>query len=157
MSSLSLVILNIRLFLFRTKEFTDKEKSSVLSSFTLFIAVVNEKSEPDLIALPALSYALRMSTLYSTLYIKSLCDIVNISFANKSGEAILINLDNKNLQISTGSACTSGSRKISHVMKQLNIADVYKESALRISFGANTEKNEIIYLLDELINIINEK
>lgn len=46
--------------------------------------------------------------------------------------------------ISTGSACTSGSIEKSHVLTALKIQNSIIDSSIRISFGENTKKTELI-------------
>lgn len=78
--------------------------------------------------------------------IGSLHNIVNISFnaanTNVDPDTLLIKLDLKGIAVSSGSACTSGTVKPSHVLKAIGADDKTASSSVRISFGRfNTESD----------------
>jgi len=81
----------------------------------------------------------------------SLPHILNITFPGLSHEEILIRLDARGIMCSMKSACKSGEEGDSHVIRALR--DKETES-LRFSFGRDTKKNDINYLLDQLQDII---
>ena len=68
---------------------------------------------------------------------------MNVSFAGCDGETLLHHLNAKQIDVSSGSACTSGSIEPSHVIQALNIDPKYVESAIRFGFGRHTTKEEI--------------
>jgi cysteine desulfurase len=71
------------------------------------------------------------------------------------GEMLLMQLDQKKIAVSSGSACTSESKASSHVLKAMNIEENLAKSALRISLGIeNTEAEifEFIYQLKTLVH-----
>ncbi|MEO8512105.1 MAG: cysteine desulfurase family protein [Ignavibacteria bacterium] len=74
-------------------------------------------------------------------------NIVNISFnpetTNIDADTILIKLDMKNIAVSSGSACTSGSIQPSHVLKAIGCDDKAAKSSLRISFGRFNKESDI--------------
>jgi cysteine desulfurase len=79
---------------------------------------------------------------------------VNISFTNVEGEAIGGYLENKNIFVSTGSACMSNTLSSSHVLKALNLSDLEQNSSIRFSISKYTTEKEIDYILKVLPNII---
>lgn len=79
---------------------------------------------------------------------------ISLSFPNIEGEMILHRLDLKGVQISTGSACDSKNTQLSHVVKAIAIPGKYAKGTIRISLGADNTYDEVIYIADELANII---
>lgn len=80
----------------------------------------------------------------------------NISFKGIEGEALLLALDAEGICASTGSACTSGSSAPSHVLVELGIPQEYIQGSLRITFGEENTKEDVDFLLEKLIEIINK-
>lgn len=80
---------------------------------------------------------------------------VNISFQFIEGEAMLLNLDQKGICASSGSACTTGDSNPSHVLKALGLKDEIANGALRLTFSEENTKEDIDYLVKNLIEIVN--
>jgi cysteine desulfurase len=78
----------------------------------------------------------------------------NISFKSIEGESLLLNLDLKGICASSGSACTSGSLDPSHVLLALGLSNEMARSSLRISIGKNNNKEEVDYLIQNLVEIV---
>ena len=78
----------------------------------------------------------------------------NISFKNVDGEAMLLNLDLKGICASAGSACSSGSLEASHVLLAIGVPVDVAHSSLRVSIGKYNTKEEIDYLIDSLVEIV---
>lgn len=64
-----------------------------------------------------------------------------------SSETQLIALDLAGICVSNGSACSSGTVKISHVLKAMGATDAEAGSSLRVSLGWNTTEKDIDYFL----------
>ncbi len=79
---------------------------------------------------------------------------VHISIDGVSSEALLLNLDMAGICASMGSACTSGSVKVSRVLKSIGLSDEMALSSLRISLGRWTTDEDVEYLLNELEKIV---
>lgn len=80
---------------------------------------------------------------------------MSLSFANCEGEVLLHRLDLKGICISTGSACDSINTQISHVIKAIGVPEKYAEGTIRISLGKWNTEQEVDYIADALIEIIN--
>jgi cysteine desulfurase len=84
--------------------------------------------------------------------------IVSISFDGKAvsfdGESMLMNLDLRGIAASSGSACSSGSLKISHVIKAIGRDEATARATLRFSFGRGTTLEEIDALVAALESMI---
>lgn len=78
---------------------------------------------------------------------------VNISFPHLEGEELLFKLDEKGICASSGSACTSGSSAPSHVLTAIGLQKELSKGALRISFGEDNTKEDVDFLVNELVKI----
>ena len=79
----------------------------------------------------------------------------NISFRFIEGEGLLLNLDLKGICASSGSACTSGSLDPPHVLLAIGLPHEIAHGSLRISIGKYNTKEEIDYLVENLVEIVN--
>ena len=78
----------------------------------------------------------------------------NISFQFIEGEGLLLNLDLKGIYASSGSACTSGSLDPSHVLLDIGLPHEIAHGSLRITIGKYNTKEEIDYVLENLVEIV---
>ncbi len=78
----------------------------------------------------------------------------NVSFRFIEGEGLLLNLDLKGICASSGSACTSGSLDPSHVLLAIGLPHEIAHGSLRISIGKNNTKEEIDYVIENLVEIV---
>lgn len=85
---------------------------------------------------------------------KRLAGTSNYSFRFIEGEGLLLNLDNKGICASSGSACTSGSLDPSHVLLAIGLPHEIAHGSLRISIGKYNTKEEIDYLVESLTEIV---
>lgn len=82
-------------------------------------------------------------------------NVSNMSFENVNG-ADLISILSKNIALSSGSACTSGTNEPSYVLKAMGLSDQMALSSLRFGLGKFTTEDEIDYTIGQLINLINK-
>ncbi|MNO94725.1 Cysteine desulfurase [compost metagenome] len=71
--------------------------------------------------------------------------ILNISFPELDSETLLMGLDMEGIAVASGSACTSGSLELSHVLEAMKLSDPVMRSAIRFSFGMGNTTEEIEY------------
>lgn len=76
--------------------------------------------------------------------------ILNISFKNAEGEAIILNLDFLGFAVSSGSACTAMSLDPSHVLTAIGVPRELSHGAIRFSLSRETTEEEI----DKLISVL---
>lgn len=69
--------------------------------------------------------------------------ILNVSFPGTETEILLMNLDLEGIACSSGSACTSGTLEVSHVLKAMNLPGEVLRSAVRFSFGRGNTVEEV--------------
>jgi cysteine desulfurase len=67
----------------------------------------------------------------------------NIRFPGCRGEVLLMALDEAGVCVSTGSACSSGSQRPSHVLTAMGLPEAEARSALRFSLSRYTTAEEI--------------
>lgn len=70
----------------------------------------------------------------------------NISFKYVEGEGLMMGF-NKNIALSSGSACTSASLEPSYVLKALGLGDDLAHSSLRIGLGRYTTEAQVDYAI----------
>ena len=83
----------------------------------------------------------------------SLPNIINFSVPGLLGKTALHQLDQRGIRISVGSACHSGKKNPSHVLKALGLSDEQAFLALRVSFGLQTQKQDLDYFIEELLEV----
>ena len=78
--------------------------------------------------------------------------ILNVSFLGVRAEVLLHLLEEENIFVATGSACTSKSSAAhgSYVIKALGLNNREVESAIRFSFSNENKKEEVDYTIDVL-------
>lgn len=82
-------------------------------------------------------------------------NVTNISFRYVEGDALMMGF-NKNIAVSSGSACTSASPEPSYVLKALEVGDDLARSSIRFSLGRNTTEEEIEFTIKEITNTVNK-
>jgi len=75
--------------------------------------------------------------------------VTNLSFKYVEGEALLMGF-NKNIALSSGSACTSASIEPSYVLKALGLDDDLAHSSLRFGLGRFTTAEQIDYAIAQV-------
>jgi cysteine desulfurase len=74
---------------------------------------------------------------------KSAPHILNVGFPGLRGEVLLHTLEEEGVYVSTGSACSSRDKKISHVLKALGLDSKTAEGSIRLSISYLTTQEEI--------------
>jgi len=82
-------------------------------------------------------------------------NVTNISFKYVEGEGLLMGF-NKNIAVSSGSACTSASIEPSYVLKALGLGDDLAHSSIRFGIGRFTTEEEIDYTIEQVTNTVNK-
>ena len=67
---------------------------------------------------------------------------------------LLLNLDSVGICASSGSPCTSGSLDPSHVLLAIGLPHEIAHGSLRISIGKYNTKEEVDYLIESLVEIV---
>ncbi|HPX28396.1 MAG TPA: aminotransferase class V-fold PLP-dependent enzyme [Sphaerochaeta sp.] len=79
---------------------------------------------------------------------------LDVSFPHAEGESILLYLDLEGIQVSTGSACASGSLEPSYVLLSSGVDIELAHGSIRFSFGRYNTEDDVAYVLEKLPPII---
>ena len=79
--------------------------------------------------------------------------ILNFSLRNIDSEPLVLQLSDKNIYVSTGSACNTGSLEPSHVLTAIGCPENFINGAIRVSFTINNTKEELYDFVTELSNL----
>ncbi len=78
----------------------------------------------------------------------------NFSIKYIEGESLILLLDAEGFAVSTGSACSSHSLKISHVLSAIGLDPVDAQGSLRITLGLDNTEKEVDKFLEVLPEIV---
>lgn len=79
---------------------------------------------------------------------------VNFCFEGIEGESLLLLLDDKGIQASSGSACTSGSLDPSHVLLSIGRVHDVAHGSLRLSIGEDTSDEDVKTVIDSVKEVV---
>jgi cysteine desulfurase len=85
---------------------------------------------------------------------RMLCNNANIYFKYIEGESLLMHLSLKGIAVSTGSACSSKTLEISHVLQAMGMEAELAHGSLRFTLSKHTTKSEIDYTVNSLKTIV---
>jgi len=83
-------------------------------------------------------------------HIPGLC---SITIPRKKNEIVLAKLDRKGIEVSNGSACSSGTVGSSPILKAIGVKDKLNKSTIRISFGRDNTIQDVSTLIDAICEI----
>ena len=79
---------------------------------------------------------------------------VNFCFEGIEGESLLLLLDDKGIQASSGSACTSGSLDPSHVLLAIGRVHDVAHGSLRLSIGEDLSDADVDYIIQAVKEVV---
>jgi cysteine desulfurase len=79
---------------------------------------------------------------------------LSVIVRDAEGEAIAVALDLEGFSVSTGSACTSGSTEVSHVLTAMGYPEEEARGSLRLSVGRTTSDADIDAAVDRIPAIV---
>ena len=86
--------------------------------------------------------------------VKRLPGNVNFCFEGIEGESLLLLLDDKGIQASSGSACTSGSLDPSHVLLAIGRVHDVAHGSLRLTINEDTSDEDIEYIIKSVKEVV---
>lgn len=86
--------------------------------------------------------------------VKRLPGNVNMCFEGVEGESLLLMLDMKGIEASSGSACTSGSLDPSHVLLAIGLPHEIAHGSLRLTFSDDNTEEDIDYILSTVPSVV---
>ena len=85
---------------------------------------------------------------------KRLPNNANFRFTGIEGESLVLQLDAKEINASTGSACSSKKLEPSHVLMAIGLKEVDAHGSLRISLGTENTPQDIDYTIDAINEVV---
>jgi cysteine desulfurase len=86
--------------------------------------------------------------------IKRIPNNSNFIFRDVEGEGMLLGLDAAGIAVSTGSACSAGDLRPSHVLSAIGLSDEESHGSLRVTLGKYTTKQEVDLFVDTLKEVV---
>ena len=81
---------------------------------------------------------------------------LSVTFDRVDGEALLLRLDLAGIAGSSGSACTSGSREVSHVLRAVGLTEAEAKGTLRLTTGTGNSEAEMDEAVREIGEIVSD-
>ena len=113
------------------------------------VSQMRDALEQELLALPIRSLIIGAKA-------NRISNTSNIAFTNEDGYELMLKLSEKDICISTGSACNSESEEPSHVIKAMGIPNEFQKS-IRVSLSNETTQDEINTFLAAIQTILTKK
>lgn len=79
---------------------------------------------------------------------------LSVCFKGIEAESLLLLLDNKDIYVSSGSACISASLSPSYVLQAIGMKEPDINSVIRFSFGENTTERQCDIAVDEIVKSV---
>jgi cysteine desulfurase len=79
--------------------------------------------------------------------------ILNIAIPGTDGEAMILGLDEHGICISAGSACSSGSTELSHVLTAIQLDPEVGKGSIRLSLCRTMNESDVDYALAKIIEV----
>lgn len=80
--------------------------------------------------------------------------LLNVTFPGCEGDSLLMLLDAQGIECSTGSACTAGVARASHVLVAMGMDPVVARGSLRFSFGHTSSDADVDRVLEALPSVL---
>lgn len=77
-----------------------------------------------------------------------------VSFPGAEGDSLLMLLDSLGVEASTGSACSSGVNRASHVLLAMGVSETDARGALRFTLGRTTTGQDVDRLLEIISDVV---
>jgi len=85
---------------------------------------------------------------------KRLPNNANFRFTGVEGESLILDLDEKGIAASTGSACSSKKLEPSHVLMAIGLNEVEAHGSLRLSLGRDNTEDDVDYVVESLKAVV---
>ncbi|MEX3506591.1 cysteine desulfurase family protein [Corynebacterium sp. LK2590] len=79
---------------------------------------------------------------------------LHVSFPGTDGDSLIMLLDQLGIEASTGSACSAGVNRMSHVLEAMGVTESEGIGSLRFTLGRNTSDEDVDYVLAHLPEVI---
>ena len=123
-----------------------KEANAGMEEYTSHLTAMRDKIIAELKEIP-----------HSALNGDEVCRLpgnVKFCFEGIEGESLLLLLDDKGIQASSGSACTSGSLDPSHVLLAIGRVHDVAHGSLRLSLGEDITEDDVDYIIRSVKDVV---
>ena len=79
---------------------------------------------------------------------------LHVSFEGTDGDSLIMLLDQQGIEASTGSACSAGVNRMSHVLEAMGVDDLEGRGVLRMTLGRTTTEADIDVVAEALPEVI---
>lgn len=79
---------------------------------------------------------------------------LHLSFPGAEGDSLIMLLDSLHIEASTGSACSNGVNRASHVLLAMGIAEADARGAIRFTLGRTTTEEAIKAVIDVIEDVV---
>lgn len=79
---------------------------------------------------------------------------LHLSFPGADGDSMIMLLDSLGIEASTGSACSAGVNRMSHVLEAMGVAPEEGIGSLRFTLGRGTTAADVAYLAEHLGGVV---
>lgn len=79
---------------------------------------------------------------------------LNLSFHRVEGQAVLLELNRQQIYVSSGSACSAGKHRASHVLRAMGKSEEIAHQSMRITLGKDTTKEDLDLLIHHLSQVL---
>jgi cysteine desulfurase len=83
--------------------------------------------------------------------------ILHMTFPGADNERLMMELDERGVQVAVGSACSAASTEPSHVLRAIGMSDDLARSSLRFSFGRQTTQKDVLKTAQLLKDLLTAK
>lgn len=83
--------------------------------------------------------------------------ILNLSVAGVDGERVVFALDEKGVQVATGSACAANKGLRSHILVALGLTEEQADGSIRLSMGRFTTEDDVMQAGKLIVETVNEQ
>ena len=80
--------------------------------------------------------------------------LINLTIPGIASDLLLIHLDNEDIAVSSGSACSAGTISPSPVLRAMGISDKQNLETIRISAGSDNTSAEVDQLVETITRAI---
>lgn len=79
---------------------------------------------------------------------------LHVSFPGTDGDSLIMLLDQRGIEAATGSACSAGVNRMSHVLEAMGVSDEQGRGSLRFTLGRLSTEEDVKQLLSVLPEVI---
>lgn len=133
------------------------ENLPAISGFALASKIMNENMKKNYMKVFELkSYFIKRLQEFENIKVNSPANsdfiphILNVSFIGIKGEVLLHALEEHNIYVSTGSACSSKASKTSEVLNAFGLSIIEQQGTIRFSFCETNTNEEVDYVIENL-------